>query len=94
MILIPFIENAFKHGNIESSANAYIHINLSTLNNKEIVFECKNSYQHHKVKDSTKGIGIKNVKRRLELLYLNTYQLHINQTQYEYIITLKLNTNA
>ena len=94
MILIPFIENAFKHGDIESSANGFIDIEMRSLENNFIYFECTNSFETNKSKDKTKGIGIANVTRRLELLYPNKHKLTITNLKNEFKVSLKLKINV
>ncbi|MCF2873165.1 MULTISPECIES: sensor histidine kinase [unclassified Tenacibaculum] len=91
MLLIPFIENAFKHGNIEDTeSNAYIKIELKSITN-QIIFNCSNSFVHQKNVDKTGGIGIKNVTRRLELLYPNNkHQLEITNHENDFIVSLKI----
>lgn len=89
MLLIPFVENAFKHGTgmIE---NPTIDISLKEKNN-ELFFSVKNRYlDQDKAKDKVSGIGLSNVKRRLELLYGKDYNLKIDQTDGWFSITLKL----
>ena len=77
MLLIPFVENAFKHG-VGMIVNPTINIDLWTENNR-LIFEVKNKVnrQYKEVKDSASGIGLNNVKRRLELLYPDNHQLTI-----------------
>ncbi|MGZ8559194.1 MAG: sensor histidine kinase, partial [Chitinophagaceae bacterium] len=75
MLLIPFVENAFKHGTgmIE---NAQIAIQLK-LESDELIFTVQNKYDPSSVeiKDKTSGIGLANVKRRLNLLYGKKHSL-------------------
>ena len=71
MLLIPFIENAFKHG-IGTIQNPEIDISLQVKSNM-LHFTVKNKYNYttDTAKDKTSGIGLANVKRRLQLLYGN-----------------------
>ena len=88
MLLIPFVENAFKHG-VGLVQNPSIDINLSS-NEKGLVFSVKNKIsQSSKLekKDDSSGIGLSNVKRRLELLHPN-HQLTIEENEQEYIVEL------
>jgi ligand-binding sensor domain-containing protein len=78
MLLIAFIENAFKHGN-KSTAAPGIVIQLNCSKN-EIRFNIKNSKNISSPKDSLGGIGLANVKRRLELIYHDKYHLNINDS--------------
>ncbi len=92
LLLIPFIENAFKHGNIETSKNSFIKINLKSVEN-ELIFQCVNTFNPNKIVDKTHGIGIKNVSRRLELLYAKNFDLQIEKEKNEFLVTLKLKLN-
>lgn len=74
MIFLPFIENAFKHGKTDQ-LNA-IDISLS-IERERIFFTVKNSIGVDKRKDDVGGIGIKNVIRRLEILYPQSHVLKI-----------------
>jgi two-component system LytT family sensor kinase len=89
MLLIPFVENAFKHGNALSEDPAII-IDLEVTND-ELDFTVKNKYTNTETaKDKTSGIGLTNVKRRLELLYPKTHQLDIEDSDGWYKVHLKL----
>lgn len=90
LIFVPFIENAFKHSKIEDLENGWIEINLAT-GTHEILFEVKNSIPEVKhTKDQVGGIGLKNVKRQLELVYPGQHNLEIKQTENEFRINLKI----
>ncbi len=83
LLLIPFVENAFKHSNLNDEGN-YIKISSTSLPNG-ITFEVENSIPSQmKSKDSKKGIGLKNLKERLSLLY--------NKNQYEISTQIKNNS--
>ena len=89
MLLIPFVENAFKHGT-GLVQNPEINIELKAENEK-LYFVVKNKFiQTETVKDKTSGIGLVNVKRRLELLYGNRHQLTINKTNDWFTASLEL----
>jgi two-component system LytT family sensor kinase len=91
MLLIPFVENAFKHGTgmIEG---AQITIQLKAENDK-LYFTVQNKYDPSsiEIKDKTSGIGLTNVKRRLNLLYGNKQDLLITQKDNWFAISLQLN---
>ncbi len=74
LIFIPFVENAFKHG-VSYRENSFISVNLRIENNS-VIFECNNSIPHQ-VKEPTNsgGLGIVNIKKRLDLLYGSDAQL-------------------
>ena len=88
MLLIPFVENAFKHG-VGMIADPIIDIDLHTENNC-LIFEVKNkvNHQYKEVKDGASGIGLNNVKRRLELLYPHNHQLTIKDEEGFYFVKL------
>ncbi len=90
MLLLPFVENALKHGNIESNFG-FIKIELQSKNN-ELTFSCRNSFKSIKSVDKNGGIGIENIKRSLELTYPK-HHLTINKTEQDYQVELKLNLN-
>ena len=78
MILIPFVENAFKHG-IDLNASSFIRIRLSVLN-RQMDFSVENSvHGAPKEADTHSGIGLQNVKRQLEILYPGTHELDIQE---------------
>lgn len=90
MLLIPFVENAFKHG-AGYLDHAYISIKL-LVNQNSLVFEVLNSFDDapHTSKDENSGIGLSNVKSRLDLLYKNKYTLTINDKNKLFYIVLTL----
>ena len=92
MLLLPFVENAFKHGDLESSANSFIKIAIESSQN-EILFSCVNTYTKGKKVDHIGGIGITNVSRRLELLYPKAHSLDIKQDLTTFSVTLKITTH-
>ena len=90
MLLIPFVENAFKHG-ISLKQKSWIKIELKCLQNL-VDFEVRNSI-HKNEEDPEReksGIGLRNVKERLELLYPNSYVLDIQETDMEFTVKLLL----
>jgi len=90
LIFIPFIENAVKH-NQDSNDRSYVDILFRVLNEK-LEFICENSKPLNPMKRDTGGLGLANIKRRLDLLYGNNYSLEIKDmdTTYTVILNLKL----
>jgi len=90
MLLLPFVENAFKHG-FKNTASPGIKIDL-TCTNDRIVFSIMNKKSQHMEinKDATPGVGLKNTKRRLELIYGSNHQLMIFDENEEYKVKLEL----
>jgi two-component system LytT family sensor kinase len=91
MLLIPFVENAFKHGTglIE---NAHIDIVLKAEENI-LYFSVNNKYDPDsiEIKDKASGIGLVNVKRRLDLLYPGKHKLDITKDNSLFTVSLKIN---
>lgn len=90
MLLIPFVENAFKHGT-GYTEGAVINIGL-TIRNGELFFQVKNRYEPETdiSKDESSGIGLSNVRSRLTLLYPGRHDLVINTDKNLFTITLTL----
>jgi LytS/YehU family sensor histidine kinase len=89
LLLIPFIENAFKHG-ISTEKECTIHIQI-VQKNKELSLLVENDKIHTTLKDEEKsGIGVENTKQRLQLLYEGKHQLKISETASTYTISLKI----
>lgn len=90
MLLIPFVENAFKHG-VGMVENPSIEIEL-TDDRKALFFSVSNkvSKQNSEKKDENSGIGLANVRRRLELLYPDKHELTIHEKADSYHIELKI----
>ncbi len=93
LLLVPFVENAFKHG-IRMGKPSYISIILS-VEEERLFFRVKNSRANIKTDKSSSvgGIGLKNVQKRLDLLYANNHVLEIVENDEDHIITLTLNLN-
>lgn len=91
MILIPFVENSFKHSKIEDTEKGWIKINIRTAS-KQLTFSIENSIPEIKQsKDAGKGVGLSNTKRRLELLYPGKHTLNIIDTEDKFSVQLKIN---
>lgn len=94
MLLIPFVENAFKHG-VSVVEDALIEIELKAKNNI-LYFTVRNKFnsQVTEVKDKTSGIGLTNVKRRLSLLYGSNHSLLMSNKDDWFTISLQLNLHG
>jgi LytS/YehU family sensor histidine kinase len=89
MILIPFVENAFKHG-VKIEFSSFINIRIAVAGDK-IIFECTNSlHQGKRIEETQTGIGLENVKRRLDLLYPGKYKLEALKLSDSYKVNLEL----
>ncbi|MDO6597294.1 histidine kinase [Oceanihabitans sp. 2_MG-2023] len=89
MLLLPFIENSFKHGSIK---NGVLKIKIDVSSTKEnILFSIVNTSSFSET--SNEGIGLQNIKKRLDLLYKNKYDLKIDASENLFKVDLKLNNN-
>ena len=88
LLLIPFVENAFKHGVLDNPATP-VCLQL-TINAGELGFTVKNHITTDSHKDTTSGIGLPNLRRRLALLYPGRYTLHIAAESGQFITLLRL----
>jgi len=91
MLFIPFVENAFKHG-VKGKKTPAITVDL-LIQPTMMRFEVINfiDSRSDQVKDAGKGIGLANVKRRLDLIYPQKYSLSIEQTGEQYNVLLEIN---
>ena len=87
MLLIAFIENAFKHG-ISYSQASYINIEINIIDETLTLLVSNPIVQRNSFVNG--GLGLKNVTRRLELLYAGKYQLTIQQEDTQHIVNLNL----
>ena len=91
LIFIPFLENAFKHGLSNSLTQGYVNVKIE-VKSKNLTFEIENS-KNSEVKDERYykgGIGLSNVKRRLELIFGNNYNLKIVDSDKSFSVVLEL----
>ncbi|WP_026776761.1 sensor histidine kinase [Polaribacter sp. Hel_I_88] len=86
MLLLPFVENAFKHG---SQINGVVEVTINLkVDENELNFTIENS--SIKKENSKKGIGLENIKKRLEMLYQKDYFLEILQEDNVFKVNLKI----
>ncbi|MCD0478772.1 histidine kinase [Chryseobacterium sp. LC2016-29] len=88
MLLLPLIENAFKHG-VDSSIDASFISAALICDHKLLTFTCKNSFKESLSKDYG-GIGVNNVKKRLELLYPMKHSLEIIKSENVFDVNLEI----
>lgn len=95
-LLMPFIENAFKHFNPTKSERNWVRLNFE-LTADRFTFEIDNSLpkavEQSKAAVDYGGLGLKNVKRRLELLYPNSHELEIQRAEDSYQVRLQIRLN-
>jgi LytS/YehU family sensor histidine kinase len=92
LLFISLIENAFKHG-VSASKQSSIQINM-TVNEKTVVFTIENDNLPKKTDDkSGSGIGLHNIEKRLELLYLNKSSFTTQVKENRFVAVLEIETN-
>ena len=93
LLLIPLVENAFKHGVSETRNNPFVEINL-VVKQQQLWFTVKNSIEEtttiHEVKEN---IGLSNLRKQLALLYKD-YDLTIGQENAVFTSVLKINLTS
>jgi two-component system, LytTR family, sensor histidine kinase AlgZ len=91
LILITFLENAFKHGVTNNNKDAWVDISID-VKDKICMYEVKNSKIQRAAQDNggKSGIGLKNVMRRLELSYPGQYEINVEDEPDRYAVKLKL----
>jgi len=88
LLMIPFLENAFKHGTSEQIEKSWLTVDISVKENKlkAKIANSKNEFAPH----SKNGIGIENVKKRLGLIYPGYHELKINEEANFFVVSLTI----
>jgi sensor histidine kinase YesM len=91
-LLLPFLENAFKHGTSKQLAQCWINLETS-MESSIMNFKLANSLDVDKNVETEKigGLGLQNVKRRLELLYKDKYKLDAKLLKETFVVDLQIN---
>lgn len=92
LLLLPFVENAFKHGASESRFLSLVQIEMK-LENSILNFNIKNTKENNESHDGNTKIGLSNVKRQLELMYTE-YDLQVLNESTLFIISLMINLRS
>ncbi|MFA8436319.1 MAG: sensor histidine kinase [Marinifilaceae bacterium] len=95
LLLIPLVENAFKHGFYTNNPSSFVHIRLK-LEDETLKFSIRNSIQANKPSGTGKreGKGLKNLKKRLALSYPKTSKLLLSEQENVYLAKLELKLEA
>jgi sensor histidine kinase YesM len=91
LLLITFVENAFKHGAKGNTGKTFVHLKLK-IEGRHLNFRLENNLGEAEelTADRHKGVGLENVKRRLQLLYPGNYQLHTGKEENSFVVQLHL----
>ena len=92
LLLLPFVENAFKHGVSESRMDAFVYIDLR-LHDGVLTFVVENSKENGNGQAITDNIGLSNVRRQLELMYRD-YKLDVQDQQQQFKVHLTINLDS
>jgi len=92
LLLLPLIENAFKHGTSETRFETFVHIQLNVVND-QLQLHIENS-KDEEDNNSVAGIGLPNVHRQLTLLYPQGHQLEINNGKQIFSVDLSINLKS
>jgi two-component system, LytTR family, sensor kinase len=97
LLLIPFVENAFKHGVSNETENAWVTIDIK-VKDELLTVKVENSRSHELTQADKSGykngIGLQNVVRRLELLYNGNHELQMEKESDRYLVDLKIHLNG
>jgi len=90
LLLLPLVENGFKHGLKGDVQQQFLRLELE-VNDQQIIFKCQNNKGEANELEKSSGIGLKNVKRRLELIYPNNYTFEIEEEGEGFKVLLSIN---
>jgi len=94
MLILPFIENSFKHGIKGGQLNAFVRIELSLEENILTLLVRNSKGKAVQIHENEKhGIGIENVKKRLKLIYPETHLLRVDNGETEFSVHLQIHLN-
>lgn len=90
LLLVPLIENAFKHVSRLPNEKGYVHLSCEQKNH-QLNFRIKNSYtEQYKLPSKSQGLGLENVRKRLAIQYPEKHQFNINKTDSDFTVTVSL----
>jgi LytS/YehU family sensor histidine kinase len=92
LLLLPFVENAFKHGSNEMLEQAWMSLDL-IVEDQELQMKLINGKTSYDGVQPSSGIGLQNVQKRLKLMYPQSHELRIREHEDTFIVTLSLQLN-
>lgn len=90
LLLVPLVENAFKHISHHHEAKNFVHVELKRQNGTFSFIVENSKDDHQRVTEPAGGIGLANVKRRLELLYPGKHELNIANSETKFTVALNI----
>ena len=94
LLFIPLVENAFKHGVEENTADSFINIEIM-LKNRQLNFMIENNFETIHPKKEKENIGLTNTKRQLELIYQeHTFEIIKSENTFKVLITINLDSHG
>jgi LytS/YehU family sensor histidine kinase len=90
LLMIPFVENSFKHGTSQMLQHPWIKLEITTVKD-QLFFKLSNSKPSLVLANNqNKGIGLINVKKRLQLLYPGKHQLDVTETEDMFTVNMQI----
>jgi LytS/YehU family sensor histidine kinase len=90
LLLIPFVENSFKHGTSRMLTHPWVRLDI-LIEKNSLEFKLTNNKPQHTIETvGKKGIGLNNVKKRLQLIYPEAHSLHIVENEMSYDVFMKI----
>lgn len=93
MLLLPLVENSFKHGAQEASETGFIHINMSVKTNIFVFSIVNNRSEKQSIAAPTSessGLGLQNIKQNLAIIYPEQHEFIVEETKDQFAVTLKI----
>ena len=93
LLFVTFVENAFKHG-VTYQHESFIHVSIS-INDDTLSFLCRNSKREESEEEKKKpgGVGLRNIRERLDIIYGSSYKLNVSDGDKEYLVELEIPLN-
>ncbi|GHB61685.1 sensor histidine kinase [Persicitalea jodogahamensis] len=92
MLLLPLVENAFKHGAAQTEGRCWIQLHLSRMANR-LVFTVENSMSDGSVSPASTGLGLSNLRKRLDILFPEAHELRTLSEDGQFLAILKFNVS-
>lgn len=90
LLLLPFVENCFKHGTSSMLQNPWINLTIEVKDTTLVMKLMNGKTNTNEIVPKKQGIGIDNVRKRLELLYKHKHELQIREEEEVFIVDLKI----